>query len=114
MKIVMLPVVLGALALTACAVEPQYELNQQVSSLCGNAESAMSTLATAQTNIANQAYKNTTSLAVKPAVADLLGGDYPGIAEAGGSVPTNDYWRHVELRRNDYSAACIGARAPKP
>ena len=113
MKIIMLPVVLGALALTACAVKPQYELNQQVSGLCGHAETAMSTLGAAETTIAGEAYKNSQTVAVDPAVADLLGGDYPEIAAAGGSAPTRDYWRHVELRWNDYDAACIGARAPK-
>jgi hypothetical protein len=114
MNKILLPVVLGALALSACAVKPQYELNQQVSGLCGNADSALSTLATAETTIAGEAYKNSAAVAVDPAVASLLGGDYLDIAEAGGSAPTNDYWRHVELRWNDYDAACIGARAPKP
>ena len=114
MNKILLPVLGGALVLSACAVKPQYELNQQVSGLCGHAETAMGTLASAETTIAGEAYKNSATVAVDPAVADLLGGDYPEIAEAGGSAPTNDYWRHVELRWNDYDAACIGARAPKP
>ena len=80
----------------------------------GHAETAMGTLASAETTIAGEAYKNSPSVKVDPAVADLLGGDYLDIAEAGGNAPTNDYWRHVELRWNDYDAACIGARAPKP
>lgn len=110
---ILLPV-LGALALTACAVEPQYELHQQVSGLCGSAETAMSTLAGAETATAAEVYKSSQTIAVDPAVADLLGGDYPEIAAAGGSAPTNDYWRHVEQRWDDYDAACIGARAPNP
>ncbi|MBK8157837.1 MAG: hypothetical protein IPK59_03255 [Rhodospirillaceae bacterium] len=110
---ILLPV-LGALALTACAVEPQYELHQQVSGLCGSAETAMATLAGAKTATAAEVYKNSPTIAVDGEVAALLGGDYPDLAEAGGSAPTNDYWRHVELRWNDYDAACIGARAPNP
>nr|WP_298684785.1 hypothetical protein [uncultured Dongia sp.] len=110
---ILLPV-LGALALTACAVEPQYELHQQVSGLCGNAETALATLSGAEPVIAAEVYKNSPTVAVDPEVAALLGGDYVDIAEAGGAAPTNDYWRHVELRSNDYSAACIGARAPNP
>ncbi|WP_374652926.1 hypothetical protein [Dongia sp.] len=110
---IMLPV-LGALALSACAVEPQYELHQQVSGLCGSAETALSTLSGAETSIAGEIYKSNQVIAVDPAVADLLGGDYPEIAAAGGSAPANDYWRHVELRWADYDAACIGARAPQP
>jgi hypothetical protein len=106
--------VLGAIALSACAVEPQFELHQQVSGLCGSAETSMSTLAAAKTATAGEVYKNSPSVAVDSAVADLLGGDYPEIAAAGGAAPTNDYWRHVELRWNDYAAACIGARAPNP
>jgi hypothetical protein len=109
---ILLPV-LGALALTACAVEPQYDLHQQVSGLCGSAESAMTTLTGAKTTIATEVYKNSPTVAVDPEVATLLGGDYPDIAEAGGSAPTNDYWRHVELRWDDYNAACVGARAPQ-
>lgn len=108
---ILLPV-LGALALTACAVEPQYDLHQQVSGLCGSAEANMGTLAGAKTTIAGEVYKNSPSVAVSPEVAALLGGDYPDIAEAGGSAPTNDYWRHVELRLYDYNAACIGAGSP--
>jgi hypothetical protein len=110
---ILLPV-LGALALTACAVEPQYEMHQQVSGLCGSAETAMATLAGAEAATAAEVYKNSPTIAVDPAVASLLGGDYVELAEAGGSAPTNDYWRHVELRHNDYNAACIGARAPNP
>ncbi|WP_303979499.1 hypothetical protein [Dongia mobilis] len=110
---ILLPV-LGALALTACAVEPQFELHQQVSGLCGSAETAMATLAGAKTVTAAEVYKNSPTIAVDGEVAALLGGDYPDLAEAGGSAPTNDYWRHVELRWNDYDAACIGARAPNP
>ncbi|WP_374383525.1 hypothetical protein [Dongia sp.] len=106
--------VLGALALTACAVEPQFDIHQQVSGLCGNAETAMKTLADAEASTAAEVYKGSNTVAVDSAVADLLGGDYPEIAAAGGSAPTNDYWRHTELRWNDYDAACIGARAPKP
>lgn len=109
---ILLPV-LGALALTACAVQPQYDLHQQVSGLCGSAETAMGTLAKAEGMIASEVYKNSPSMAVDGEVAALLGGDYPEIAEDGGSVPTFDYWRHVELRWDDYNAACIGARAPQ-
>jgi len=110
---ILLPV-LGALALTACAVEPQYELHQQVSGLCGSSETALATLTGAEPVIAGEVYKNSPTVAVDSEVAALLGGDYPDIAEAGGAAPTNDYWRHVELRTNDYLAACIGARAPNP
>lgn len=113
MKIVVLPLAFATLALTACAVKPQYELNQQVSNWCSNAESAMSTLASAKAAIAAEAYKNSPTVTVDPAAAELLGGDYPDIAEDGGSAPINDYWRHVELRWNDYDAACVGTRAPK-
>lgn len=109
---ILLPV-LGALALSACAVEPQYELHQQVSGLCGSAEANMKTLADAKPGIATAVEKNETSVPVSAEVAALLGGDYPDIAEDGGSAPTQDYWRHVELRWDDYNAACIGARAPQ-
>jgi len=108
---ILLPV-LGALALTACAVEPQFDLHRQVSAACGSAEADMATLAGAEATIAGEVNKNSASVAVTPEVASLLGGDYPDIAAAGGSAPTNDYWRHVELRWNDYNAACIGARSP--
>lgn len=108
---ILLPV-LGALALTACAVEPQYDLHRQVSESCGSAEADMGTLAGAKTTIAGEVYKSSKSVAVSSDVAALLGGDYPDIAEAGGSAPINDYWRHVELRWDDYNAACIGAGSP--
>ncbi len=112
MKKILLPV-LGALALTACAVEPQFDTHMQVSGLCGNAEKAMTTLAGAKTATADAVFKGDAAVAVDPAVADLLGGDYVDVAAAGGTAPTLDYWRHSELRWNDYDAACIGARAPK-
>lgn len=109
---ILLPV-LGALALSACAVEPQYDLHQQVSGLCGHAEDNMKALSDAKPGIATAVEKNEATVAVDPAVADLLGGDYPEYAAAGKPAPTNDYWRHVELRYDDYNAACIGARAPQ-
>jgi hypothetical protein len=108
---ILLPV-LGALALSACAVEPQYDLHQQVSGLCGSADANMTTLASAKPAIADAVYKDE---AIVPGteVAALLGGDYPEYAKAGKAVSTHDYWRHVELRWDDYNAACIGARAPQ-
>lgn len=109
---ILLPV-LGALALSACAVEPQYDLHQQVSGLCGSAEANMKTLADAKPGIAAAVEKNEATVAVDAAVADLLGGDYPDYAADGKAAPTEDYWRHVELRWDDYNAACIGARAPQ-
>lgn len=113
MKKILLPV-LGALALAACAVQPQYDLDRQVSGECGSGDANIATLQGEETVIAGEVYKNSASMAVNGDVANLLGGDYVEIAEAGGSAPTRDYWRHVELREADYQAACIGARAPNP
>ena len=108
---VLLPV-LGAFVLTACAVEPQFDLHRQVSAACGSAEADMGTLDGARTALSGEIYKSSPTVSPSAEVAALLGGDYTDIAAAGGTVPSNDYWRHIELRWNDYDAACIGARAP--
>jgi hypothetical protein len=113
MKTILLPV-LGALALAACSVTPQYDLNRQVSGECASGDANIATLQGEETVIAGEIYKNNQSVAVNGDVANLLGGDYVEIAEASGSAPAFDYYRHVELRTADYQAACIGARAPNP
>lgn len=113
MKTILLPV-LGALALAACSVTPQYDLNRQVSGECGSGDANIATLQGEETVIVGEIYKNSPSVAVNGDVANLLGGDYVEIAEANGSAPAFDYYRHVELRTADYQAACIGARAPNP
>ena len=109
---ILLPV-LGALALTACSVTPQYDLDRQVSGECGSGDANIAALQAEENVIAGEIYKNSPSIAVNGDVANLLGGDYVDIAAAGGSAPAFDYHRHVELRAADYQAACIGARAPK-
>ncbi|MBL8710579.1 MAG: hypothetical protein JNL25_15390 [Rhodospirillaceae bacterium] len=113
MKKILLPV-LGALALAACSVSPQYDLDRQVSGECASGEANMGALKAEQTVVAGEIYQNSSAVAVNADVANMLGGDYVEIAEAGGAAPSNDYWRHIELRHNDYAAACVGARAPNP
>jgi hypothetical protein len=113
MKKFLLPV-LGALALAACAVKPQYDLDRQVSGECASGDANIALLQGEEANVAQEIYKNAPNISVNGDVANLLGGDYVDIAAAGGSAPSFDYHRHIELRTADYQAACIGARHPNP